>query len=208
MSHKGLMIIGAGGHGRVVADMAKRAGTYTKIAFLDDGAPAAEFPYPCLGKSSDAEKFLNTYDFVVAIGNCSVRKRIMEQLEQLGASFATVIAPDAVISEDVTIGSGTVICPGVVVNTGATLGKGVVLNTCCSVDHDCRIGDYCHVAVGAHICGTVSVDPLCWVGAGATVINNVSLCPQCFIGAGAVVVKDLQTAGTYLGVPAKWVKGK
>ena len=76
------------------------------------------------------------------------------------------------------------------------------MNTCASVDHDCEVRDYVHVAVGAHLCGTVEVGAYTWIGAGATVSNNVSICPECMIGAGAVVVKDIVEAGTYVGVPA------
>lgn len=198
-----LLIIGAGGHGRVVADVAGRTGNYRSIAFLDD-APACEgLPYPCLGGCGDAERFLNDHDVCVAIGNGAVRKRIMEKLEEKGAGFATVIAPEAVIGSNVRIGQGSVIMPGVIVNTGTSIGRGVILNTACSVDHDCVVGDYCHVAVGAHLCGTVQVEPLSWIGAGAVVINNVRICAECTLGAGAVVVKDILEPCTVVGCPAR-----
>lgn len=203
MNKKSLLIIGAGGHGRVVADIATRTGTYEKIAFLDDAVPAEGFPYAYLGKCETAGQYLNGYALVVAIGNCAVRKKLMQALAADGARFATVIAPDAVIAPDVTIGAGSVICPGVVANTGARIGQGVIVNTCASVDHDCVIENFCHVAVGARVCGTVQIGEGTWIGAGATVINNLSICPACMIGAGAVVVKDIQTAGTYVGVPAR-----
>jgi sugar O-acyltransferase (sialic acid O-acetyltransferase NeuD family) len=201
--HNGLLIIGAGGHGRVVADIAKRTGCYQEIAFLDDAVLDGTFAYPYFGKTDAAFKYVDRYDMVVAIGNGAVRKRIMDALESQGAYFATVISPDAVIAEDVVIGGGTVIGPSVVINTGTVIGKGVILNTASSVDHDCVIGDFCHVAVGARVCGTVAVGEHTWIGAGATVINNITVCPECLIGAGAVVVKNISSSGTYLGVPAK-----
>ena len=198
-----LLIIGAGGHGRVIADVAARVGTYQKIAFLDDGIPQRPLHYPCLGKSGDAQQFLEAYDLIVAIGNAHVRKRIMARLSALGASFATVVAPEAVVSKDVRLGEGTVVMPGAIINTGAEIGTGVIINTAASVDHDCVVGDFCHVSVGARLCGTVSVGADSWIGAGATVINNIQICGGCMIGAGAVVVKDILEEGTYLGVPAR-----
>lgn len=95
-----------------------------------------------------------------------------------------------------------VIMAGAVINPYVQLGKGCIVNTRASVDHDCNVGDYVHVAVGAHLCGTVEVGAYTWIGAGATVSNNVSICPECMIGAGAVVVKNLEEKGTYVGVPA------
>lgn len=201
--HKNLLIMGAGGHGKVVADLAGRMGTYDKIAFLDDSAPGEGFLYPYLGKCDAAAQHLDSYDIFVAIGNGAVRQRLMDELQAAGACFGTVIAPDAVIAADVVIGPGSVVCPGAVINTGTKLGAGVIVNTAASVDHDCIIGDYCHVAVGARVCGTVCVGNRTWVGAGAVLINNINICPACMIGAGAVVVKDICSSGTYLGVPAK-----
>ncbi len=198
-----LMIIGASGHGRVVADIAARTGSYRSIAFLDDAPPLRELPFPYLGTCDKACDFINEYAFIVAIGNIAVRQKITRSLLAQGACLARVISPDAVIAADVTIGEGTVICPGVVINTGTAIGNGVIINTSSSVDHDCHVGDFCHVAVGAHLCGTVNVGDGCWISAGATVINNISICPTCMIGAGAVVVKNITAGGTYLGVPAR-----
>ena len=92
---------------------------------------------------------------------------------------------------------------GAVINPGVRIGKGCIINTCSSMDHDCVVGDYVHIAVGSHLCGTVSVGDGTWIGAGATVSNNVSICSDCMIGAGAVVIKDIKESGTYVGVPAK-----
>ena len=92
---------------------------------------------------------------------------------------------------------------GAVINTDTTIGEGCIINTCSSVDHDNRLGDFVHVAVGAHLCGTVEVGRRTWIGAGATVSNNISVCDDCILGAGAVVVKDIKEKGTYIGVPAE-----
>lgn len=191
-----LVIIGAGGQGRVCADIARLMG-YAEIIFLDDGAPNAE------GKVSDYPQYLPDADFFVAIGNGAVRRRLQTMLEENGANIATLIHPNATVAQDVKIGQGTAVMAGAVINPGAVIGCGNIVNTCASVDHDCRVGDYLHIAVGARICGTVTLEDDSWIGAGAVIIQNLSVCAGCMIGAGAVVVKSITEKGTYMGVPAR-----
>lgn len=196
---KHLMIIGAGGHGRVVRDIAVKVG-YSQVDFLDDADVSS---VPTAGKVADFKRFLDTCDFFVAIGNNKVRERLTDELRQSGASIATLVHPSAVVDSSAKIGVGTVVMAGVVINADAAIGNGVILNTCSSVDHDCVVQAYCHVAVGAHLCGTVTLGQRTFVGAGATVINNISICEDCMIGAGAVVVRNAEQSGTFLGVPAR-----
>ena len=195
-----IVIIGAGGQGRVCADIAGLMG-YGQILFLDDGDS------PCAaGKISDYSRYLQDADFFVAIGNGAVRRKIQTMLEENGAPIATLIHPNATVAKDVEIGRGTAVMAGAVINPGATVGCGNIVNTCASVDHDCRVGNYLHIAVGARICGTVTLEDNSWIGAGAVIIQNLTICSGCMIGAGAVVVKNITEPGTYLGVPAKKVK--
>lgn len=201
---KKLLIFGAGGHGRVVADAA--SGKYEEIAFLNDNEPAIPVQYPIIGTLSDYRKFLYDYDCFPAFGNSALRRRVCEQVAAENGTLAVVIHPNAVLGSRTKIGAGTFLAPGVIVNNNAKIGRGVILNTSCSVDHDCEIGDYVHVSVGAHLCGTVKIGPDSWIGAGATVINNLTVCGGCMIGAGAVVVKNIEKPGTYVGVPAEFMK--
>lgn len=143
-----------------------------------------------------------TVDVVIAIGNSTIRETIQRRFEQQGFPIATLVHPQAVVAESAELDAGTVVMAGAVVNPFARLGKGCIVNTCASVDHDCVVADYVHVAVGAHLCGTVSVGTHTWIGAGAVVSNNVFVCADCMIGAGAAVVKAVVEAGTYVGVPA------
>ena len=197
---KMLMIIGASGHGKVIADIAVKNG-YDEIAFLDDNKSVKECgDYPVVGRSSDAISL--RCDVIVAIGSASIRKYIQEKLEVSGVRIPVLIHPDAVIAESVDIGIGTVVMAGSVINPGSRIGKGCIINTCASVDHDCLIGDYVHVSVGTHIAGTVKIGNNTWVGVGATVSNNISICEDCMIGAGAVVIKNIEESGMYVGVPA------
>lgn len=203
---KDLIIIGAGGHGRVIADIAQRLGVYQSIAFLDDGDAKESMDLPILGKTSDIEKYIQTADMFVAIGNSKLRGEFIERLLASGACVPTLVHPSAIVGACVEIGAGTAVMAGAVINPCAKLGRGVILNTCSSVDHDCVVEDDCHIAVGVHIAGTVHLGKRVWVGAGATIKNNVDVCADCIIGAGAVVVDNISLCGTYVGVPAKLLK--
>lgn len=197
-----LVIIGAGGHGRVCAEIAELSG-YKKILFLDDGnAENIEIA----GKTEDFLQYLSDCDFFVAIGNNNVRRSFLHRIMERQGQIATLIHPDSTVSAHATVGIGTAVMAGAVINTGTVIGKGAIINTCSSVDHDCRIGDFAHVAVGAHLAGTVSVGDTTFIGAGATVINNISIYENCMIGAGATVISDIKENGTYVGVPARKIK--
>lgn len=198
---KTLGIIGASGHGKVVADIAKKLG-YDEIVFFDDNK-AVDYcgVYPVVGASQDI--FHHNCDALVAVGNPGVRSWLMEELEREQKTLPVLVHPNAVVAEDVRLGAGTVVVAGAVVNPGAQIGKGCIINTCSSVDHDCIVEDYVHVSVGAHVAGTVLIGHHTWVGAGVTVSNNINICANCMIGAGAVVCKDIVEEGTYIGVPAR-----
>jgi sugar O-acyltransferase (sialic acid O-acetyltransferase NeuD family) len=194
-----LAIIGASGHGKVIADIASKNG-YQEIIFLDDNRNLHECGgYPVIGTSSDVKSL--DADIIVGIGNASIRKRIQASVDE--KKMVTLIHPDAVIADGVKIGKGTVVMAGAVINPGTIIGKGCIINTCSSVDHDCHIGNYVHVSVGSHLCGTVNIGNEVWIGAGATVINNLSICSNSTIGAGAVVIKNIEMVGTYVGVPVR-----
>lgn len=194
-----LIIIGASGHGKVVADIAKLSG-YRDIVFLDNNLEIKECAgYPVSGPDTMVKDLEG--DLFIAVGNAEIRRRLMDR--EADRSFPVLIHPSAVIAEGVKIGDGTVVMAGAVVNPDTKIGKGCIVNTSSSIDHDCVVEDFSHIAVGAHLCGTVHVGKGTWVGAGATVSNNVNICGSCMIGAGAVVIKDIEEPGTYVGVPAK-----
>lgn len=202
---KKLIIIGCGGHAKVVADIAVKSG-YQIEGFLDDCPSADTFmEFPVLGKVKDAANY-SSYNFFVAIGNTKARREIYNSLIQQNLKLISLIHPAAVIASDVKIGVGSVVMAGVVVNSCAEIGKGCIINTCSSVDHECVIEDFAHISVGAHVAGTVKIGKNTWIGAGATVSNNINIVSDCVIGAGAVVVKSLAESGTYVGIPAKKIK--
>lgn len=198
-----LIILGAGGHGKVAADIAIKMDKYKEILFLDDTKEGQVMGLTVAGKISDYAAWRKRADYFVAIGNSKARADFIEQLLNDGESVATLIHPCSCIGEGVSIGHGTVVMAGAVINPDAAIGTGAIINTASSVDHDCTIGDYCHISVGAHLAGTVTVGSHTMIGAGATVINNVTICENCMIGAGAVVISNIETEGTYIGVPAR-----
>ena len=198
-----LLIIGASGHGRVVADVARHVGRWETIAYLDDDVTKCNQSLVIVGRVSDSSNFISDSDFLVAIGDNAVREKIQKQLLAKGASMATLIHPYAIIGSDVSIGAGTVVMMGTVVNSGTNIGDGCIINTSSSIDHDNTIGDYVHISPGVRTAGNVSVGRGTWVGIGSVISNNVSITTDCVLGAGSVVVKDIQLRGTYVGVPVR-----
>ena len=202
--NKKLIIIGASGHGKVVADIALKMNQYDKIFFLDDNEDVKEcMGFSVVGKVKDVYNYINDSDIFVAIGNSIVRKNIMEDLKAKGAEIPTLIHPSAIIGAGTVIAQGTVVMPGAIINPDSIVYEGCIINTSASVDHDCVIESYVHISVDAHLAGNVRISEHTWVGIGAIVKNNVSIGANIMIGAGAVVVKDLVESGTYIGVPAK-----
>lgn len=199
-----LMIIGASGHGKVVADIAIKMNKWGDIAFLDDDNSVKTcMGFEVIGKTADAIRYKEEADFFIAIGNNVTREKIQEKLINEGVSIVTLIHPSAVIGSDVEIKTGTVVMAGVVINSSSRVGKGCIINTSSSLDHDNIIEDYVHISPGSNISGTVSIGKGNWIGIGSVINNNVNICSGCKFGAGAVVIKDITEPGTYVGVPAR-----
>lgn len=204
---KGLVIIGAGGHGRVCADIALKMNKWKEIAFLDDDPTIGHsMGIPIIGTTREFGQHVADYDIFVAIGNNRVRADVYTQLENQGTSIPALIHPKAVLGEDVSIGAGAVVMAGTVVNPCTKIGKGCIINTGSTIDHDCVIEDYVHISPGVNVAGSVSVGALTWLGIGSVVNNNLSITSGCTVGAGAVVIADILEPGTYVGVPARRIK--
>lgn len=201
MPEKKVIIIGASGHGKVIADIIHQSGDKV-MGFLDDDPTKKEIhQIPVLGKIEDTQKYKDDYDFIIGIGNNKIRKEIAESNPAL--NYYTAIHPTAVIGEGVRIGNGTAVMAGVVINADAEIKKHCIINTSAVIEHECVIGDYTHVSPQACLCGNVHVGEECHIGAGATVRNNLSICLKCAIGMGAVVVSNIEKEGIYIGNPAK-----
>jgi sugar O-acyltransferase (sialic acid O-acetyltransferase NeuD family) len=195
-----LIIIGAGGHGKVIADCALKSG-YTDISFVDDHATGDVLGFPVVGTVHDVDSLNDgKTDFIMGIGNNAVRQRIAQEH---AVNWVSVIHPSAQISIHVTVGKGTAVMANAVINACATVGEHCIINTNAVVEHDNHIEDYVHVSPRASLGGTVRVGAGSHIGIGATVKNNVDICADCIVGAGAVVVKSITEKGTYIGVPVR-----
>lgn len=197
---KKLAIIGASGHGKVIADIAL-LNEYSDIIFLDDNVSVKECAgFPVVDTIQNANKYSNR-DFIVAIGNNRIRKKITVGLKTV--RLASLIHPSAIVSRRVSIGPGTVVMANAVINSDVTIGEGCIVNTSSSIDHDCKLGDYCHLSPGVRLAGNVVIGDNCWMGIGVSVINDILIGDKVFVGAGGAVVSDLLKSGQYIGIPAK-----
>jgi sugar O-acyltransferase (sialic acid O-acetyltransferase NeuD family) len=203
---KKLLIIGASGHGKVVADIALNMNKWEHISFLDDDESIeSSMGIKVVGKSNQAIELINDYDIFVGVGNNAIREKIQEDLEIKGATLPVLIHPTAIVGEEVCLAPGTVVMASVVINCCTSIGKGCIINTAATIDHDNIIGDYVHVSPGSHLAGSVKVGQQTWLGIGSIVSNDVTIDSRCKIGAGSVIVKDITESGTYVGVPARRV---
>ena len=201
-----LIIIGASGHGKVVADIAIKMNKWQSIAFLDDDkSTKTSMGIEVIGNTTDAFTYKDEADFFVAIGNNETRELILEKLMDAGSKVVSLIHPSAVIGTDVEVGIGTALMAGVVINSSCRIGKGCIINTCSCLDHDNTVEDYVHISPGVNMAGAVKVGKGSWIGIGSVVSNNVNICSGTRVGAGAAVVKDITEPGTYVGVPVRKV---
>lgn len=200
-----LAVIGASGHGRVVADIAESCG-WDSIHFFDDARESDSSMNGCwsvVGKVEDFFLSATSYDgVVVAIGNNEIRGKMCEDIIAKNINLVSLIHSAAVVSRYAQICSGSVIMAGAVINAYAVIGRGAIVNTIASVDHDCYLDAYVHISPGAHLAGGVTIGSKTWVGIGACVKQQVTIGAQVTVGAGAVVVKNIPDNLTVVGVPA------
>ena len=204
-----LYIIGAGGHGKVVADISSILKRYETISFFDDNKSKGSFilDYQILDEINyDKIQSLNHKDnfFFVAIGNSFIRKEIQNKLLDLKINIATIIHPMTSISKFSKIGLGTLICAGAIIGPDANIGKGCILNHSCTIDHDCNLGNYVHICPHSSLSGGVDFGDLSLLGTGARVIQGKKIGSNCTIGAGAVVINNIPNNKKAIGVPAEF----
>lgn len=203
-----VIIIGAGGHAKVIADIIEKSKDIV-VGFLDDVKEKNEIiikekHYKVIGKIEECVEMQEEnkdIQFIIGIGDNETRKKIAKKYNNL--KYYTAIHPSSQIALDVEIGQGTVIMANTCLNTSAKIGKQCIVNTGAIVEHDNEISDYVHISPNATLCGTVKIGELTHVGAGATIKNNTNICNNCVIGAGTVVVKNIKRSGKYIGIPAK-----
>ena len=203
MSHD-VIIIGAGGHAKVIADIVVKNND-TLLGFLDDNKAKDDFVlgYPILGKSDDIYSFADRSVFIIGIGDNYIRKSISDKYN---VTWHTAIHPSTNIGIDVTIKEGTVIMANAVINTSAKIGRHCIINTGAIVEHDNIISDYVHISPNVSLGGMVSIGDCTHIGIGANVRNNINITSNCVIGTGAAVVSDIIEDGVYVGVPARRIR--
>lgn len=201
-----LLILGAGGHGKVVADAALEAGKWRDVIFLDDAWPQKDKNgrWDIHGKVEHLAQWKSSCDnAIVAIGNNALRIQMQARLLEGGFELATVVHPSAQISRFAKLGNGSVVFANAVVNADAIIGEGAIINTSATIDHDCCLGIGVHISPGAHIGGGVTIGDFTWVGIGAAVCHCLTIGSDVTIGAGAVVVNDIGDDVKAVGVPAR-----
>lgn len=200
------IIIGGGGHAKVVIEVLRAAGVYEPIGCLDLHPPAlgnvAGAPY--LGTD---EQMPNLYRSgvrcaIVALGDNLVRQVLLDRVLQVGFRLATAVSPMATISPSASLGRGIAVMPGAVVGPDVTIGDGCILNTNASIDHDSQLGHCCHIGPGATLAGRVTVGDLAFVATGSSVIPETMIGANSIVGAGSVVVRDIPDYVVAYGVPA------
>ena len=202
---KRLAILGASGHGKVLADCAELCG-WDEVVFFDDAWPAKQHNgrWPILG---DTDRLLGALSgfagVMVAIGNNAIRLNKIKTLLEEGANLPVLIHPAATVSRYAVLGPGSVVFAGAVVNADCAIGSGVIINTGATVDHDCVLHDCVHISPGSHLAGGVTVGELSWVGIGASVVQLVSIGREATLGAGAVLLSNMPDGVTAVGVPAQ-----
>ena len=204
---KELAIVGASGHGKVIADIAEQLG-YT-VNFYDDAYPSKKNieHWPIHGSCADLIALNNTNttlsnDVVVAIGNNEIRKQKIQLLQQNSFNLITLIHPTAVISQYAAIALGTVVFAGAIINAFAKIGVGCIVNTAAVVEHDCTINNFTHICPNVALAGGVIIGTKSWVGIGSQIKQLIVIGDNCMIGAGSTVIKNIPDNVTAFGSPA------
>jgi acetyltransferase EpsM len=200
-----LIIWGAGGHGKVVLDVARRTGRYRDIRFVDDNPSMAGQIFcgcPVGGTAVEPDQKAD-FEVMVAIGPNRVRALKYSITQSWGFPFATLVHSDAVVDESARIGHGTVVMAGAIINAQARIGVNCIINTGAIVEHDCLIGDHCHVSPRAVLGGRVVIGSYAHIGIGAVVLPGVEIGEAAIVGAGAVVLHSVDPHTTVVGVPAR-----
>ncbi len=209
-SERPVLIVGAGGHGRVILDilLCQRR---TVLGFVDSYKPIGERvagDYAIVARDGELGSMADSAEFLIGVGDCWTRSKIALALRERypALRFTTAVHPSAVVATDVTLGAGTVVMAGAVINTGSRIGEHAIFNTNSSVDHDCEIQDFAGVLPGATLGGNVTVGSFSVVALGARIIHGIRVGSHSVIGAGATAVSDVPDSSIFVGTPARLLR--
>jgi len=197
-----LYIMGSGGHGAVVAEIAQALG-YEVAGFIDDNPArtgAVVLSWKVIGTRNEVPAGAS---LALGIGDNSARLKMLDYAESSGYDLPVLVHPSAVVSPSARLGAGTVVMAQAVVTARTETGRACILNTACSVDHDCVVGECVHIAPGVRLCGGVTVGDGTLIGVGSAVIPSINIGAGCTVGGGSVVVDDIPDRVRTYGNPAR-----
>jgi len=204
---KKLLVIGAGGHGKVVVDTAQETGQWNEICFLDDDVNKKNALCKIIGAVNRLPDFLAEFsEVIVAIGDNKKRKQLLAWASELGYAIATIIHPRAFVSKFASVEKGVVIFAQAAINADSKIGFGGIINTSSTIEHDCVLGACVHISPNAVLAGGVKINEQSWIGAGSSVIEGVEIGVNVIIGAGSVVINDVVDNVIAVGNPARVIK--
>lgn len=206
-----IVIIGGGGHAKVLISNLKKLNSYEIVGYTDFADMGTILNIKYLSNDEILKELNDDHVHYAAIGvgsitTSDIREKIYKNALNLGYEFPTIISRSAIVNEHIEIGEATMAFDGVVINSGSKIGKGVILNTNSTIEHDCKIDDFAHIAPGVTLSGGVSVGKYAMIGVGSSIVQGVKIGKRVLIGAGSVVTKDILESGTYVGCPARRIK--
>jgi UDP-N-acetylbacillosamine N-acetyltransferase len=204
----GLLIVGGGGHGRVVAEAAFLTGRFSQLLVIDPHA-AADWTFslcPCVASEAGVGAQPADWQFIAAVGEPVLRQRLFDEFERKGFAPANVLHPAAIVSPSAQIGRGVAVCAGAVVATLAKVGDGVIVNHTAVVEHDSEVAAFAHLAPGAVLAGGASLGEKSFLGSNASIRHGKRVGSGIIIGNGAAVAADMSEPGIYGGTPARLLK--
>ena len=210
MNPEAVVIIGSGGHAKVVIELVRAEGKYQIKGCTGLGESGFVLgDVPILGNDSVLPAMLanGAKKAFVAIGDNHLRLRLLAQVSEMGFELINAVSPNAVVSPSATLGRGIAIMAGAIINASAQIGDGAIINTNAGVDHDCRIGSGAHIGPGSALAGNVEIGCASFLGAGTCVVPGVRIGSRAIVGAGSVVVRDIPDDVTAMGVPARITGG-
>jgi len=214
MAKKKIVLIGGGGHCKVVISILKKLDNFEIVGVVDNYKEDSSVSgIKITGTDNDLKDIYKngTQYALITVGSVkdnTKRYKLFNMAKEIGFKFLVIISHEAVVDESVKIDEGTVVMPGSIINIDSSIGKNCIINTGAIIEHDCKIGDYCHIAPGVHISGAVNIGELSFIGIGATIIQGIKIGKNVTIGAGSVVIKDIPDNVIALGNPAKIVSNK
>ncbi|WP_218179639.1 NeuD/PglB/VioB family sugar acetyltransferase [Pseudomonas gingeri] len=204
--YSGLLILGFGGHARSIADVGLSAGI-ARLCFVDKNARPDESFVGFEVLPEWVGELPEGWAVIPGSGDNFKRQSQLAFATEQGWPIATLVAPTATLGVGSTVGAGSFVAQHAHVGPMASVGKGCIVNSGAIIEHDCVVGDYTHVSIGACVAGRSRIGRYCFLGAGSTVIDGLSITDSVILGAGGCATQALELSGTYVGVPARLISG-